>query len=63
MKRTVWLVQTKHGWLGKRRYNYKEGTTVASDASFKFARVFSRKQDADVSCERGDTVVEGTLTC
>ena len=62
IQRAVYLVKTKDGWLGKRRYDYQAGSTHASPtAQFKYARVFSRRQDAEKSCLYGDEVVIGTL--
>jgi hypothetical protein len=58
MKRNVWVVKTRHGFLGNRRYAYRDGTTTAkADCGFSTARVFTRIQDANGSCERGDEVV------
>lgn len=61
-KRTAWVVKTPEGFLGKRHYSYREGTTSSKQTSLKFARVFTREADARKSCERGDTVLPVTIT-
>jgi hypothetical protein len=61
-KRTAWVVKTPEGFLGQRRYSYREGTSAAKQTSFKFARVFTREADALKSCEPGDVVLPVTIT-
>jgi hypothetical protein len=53
-----YVVNTKYGYLGLRRYSYKKGTNDAKSTNFEFARIFSRKHDAEASCAKGDMVVE-----
>jgi hypothetical protein len=60
MERTVYLVKTKHGFVGTRRYNYSDGT-YSPEVGFERARLYARLSDAEGACEHGDTVVEATV--
>lgn len=46
MRRSGWVVATKDGFLGLRRYDYGRGTTAHKGTPFEHARIFLRKQDA-----------------
>jgi len=55
-EREAYVVATSDGYLGQRRYSYKEGTTRARDTDFKYARIFTRRSDAEGACGPGDCV-------
>jgi hypothetical protein len=49
----MFVVKTPTGYLGKRRYSYKEGTTVANESTRReFARVYTRRGDAENAVPR-----------
>lgn len=58
-----YVVETPDGFLGVNRYSYKEGTRSSSDhASLNFARIYTRKVDAERACAKEDKVRKVTIT-
>lgn len=51
-----YVVKTKDGYLGSRRFSYALGSHASDKTAFKTARIFTRKGDATQACNYNDGI-------
>lgn len=59
--RKAWVVESDGGFIGTRRYTYAQGSHHKSGVPFTSARIFTRRQDAELNCGSDDRVREVTI--